>query len=100
MDASWFRVPLDCDTVSPTSDITFVDTTKADYDADHDRSMASFNPRRINPNTGKPMSPCYQCVLFYNPGLDIGDANAIHALYPTLDTWAHGARIFFFRTHY
>ena len=101
MEASWFRVPLDCNTISPpTADITFVDTTKEDYDADNDRSMASFNPHRLNPNSGIPMSPCYQCVLFYNPDLAIGDEDRIHALYPSLEMWVRGEKIFFFRAYY
>jgi hypothetical protein len=97
---SWVRVPLNCNSVSPTSDITFIDTTKADYDADHDRSKASFNPHRLNPKSGRPMSPCYQCVLFYNPSLDIGDEDGVHALYPSLEMWVRGDRIFFFRAYY
>jgi len=93
----WRRIPLDCNSLATTS-IKFIDSTKSEYDFNNDKGAASFNPERLHAN-GKQMSPCFQCVLFYYPRLDVGNVDNVHAMYSNLELWhsSNGA-LYFFRT--
>jgi hypothetical protein len=85
---AWWRIPLDCNSLAASS-IKFIDSTKSEYDFNNDKGTARFNPERLHPN-GKQMSPCFQCVLFYHPQLDVGDVDNVHAMYSNLELWQNG----------
>jgi hypothetical protein len=89
----WQEVSFDCDIIIPASKITFMDSTKSDFDRNPDVAKASFNPKRQI--KGRSVSPCYQCVLFYFPSLT--DDSEIRGKYSTLELWSHGQKLFFFR---
>jgi len=92
---NWQQIPLACELVDPQSDITFVDSTKSAFDSNQDKAVASFNPERLHSDTQVPMSPCYQCVLFFSPRLK--NKNDIHAAYSKLELWVRDGKLFFFR---
>lgn len=93
---SWLPIQLDCNVVDPKSDITFVNSTKSAFDINPDKAVASYNPERKHLDTRLPMSPCYQCVLFFSPQLK--DKDSIHAMYTELDLWmTNEGKLFFFR---
>jgi len=96
----WNRLPINCDVDAGV--VAFIDGTKSELDRGNAVEESESDASRIHPGTGKPMSACYQYILFLYPNMNQLDSKAVRSLYPNIELWSfdesRGAKLYMFKS--
>jgi len=92
----WHRLPINCE-VDPGV-VIFIDGTKSEFDRGDNVGVSESDSYRVHPDTGKPMSVCYQYILFLYPSMNHLDSKAVRSLYPSIELWSFDGRNYMFKS--
>jgi hypothetical protein len=96
----WERLPINCDVYPGV--VTFIDGTKSELERGNSVEVSESDDSLVHPDTGKPMSVCYQYILFLYPSMNPLDSKAVRSLYPNIELWSldesNGVKLYMFKS--
>ena len=92
----WNKLSVNCD--ADPGVVTFIDGTKSEFDRGETVEVSESDNYRVHTDTGKPMSVCYQYILFLHPSMNHLDSKTVRSLYSSIELWSFDERNYMFKS--